>query len=149
VDQLLIECNVKVLEFLTKAKMVMDTEQLTFTTDDKARPFNGIFEAQISVFIATEDGHLPNATALVNATFNDYTPEYRKLEDRANEILTQWFEKAREMVSHYYGRTAKLMAYIETLRGDLCEPESCSEYIQCADRPRLMCLDYHTLPKCA
>jgi len=97
----------------------------------------------------TEDGHLPNATALVNATFNDYAPEYKRLESRANEILTQWFGKARQMVSHYYERTAKLMAYIETLRGDLCEPESCSEYIQCSDRPRFMCLDYHTLPKCS
>jgi hypothetical protein len=44
-EQLNIECNVKVLEYLTKAEMIMDNDQLTFTTDDRARPFNGIFEA--------------------------------------------------------------------------------------------------------
>ena len=114
---------------MTHARMLMDNGQLTFTTDDKATPFNGIFEAQITVFIQADGGSLPGAAALVNATFNDYAPLYKNLQKRTNVILTEWFSKARSMVSHYYDRTAQLMAYIEGIRGDLCEPESCTEYI--------------------
>jgi hypothetical protein len=36
---------------MTSATLIMDDDSLTFTTDNNAKPFNGIFEAQISASV--------------------------------------------------------------------------------------------------
>ena len=45
IDQIEITGNVKILEYLSQARLIMDDDSLTLTTYSGAKPFNGIFEA--------------------------------------------------------------------------------------------------------
>ena len=88
IQQIRIMSNIRVLEYMTLAELLIDDDYLVFSTDSKAKPFNGVFEAQISGMIDlrpvnTDDVLLrldiSSAPAFLNVTFSDTSKEYKLL----------------------------------------------------------------------
>jgi len=72
IDQIEVSANVKVLEYITQVTLIMDDDSLTFTTSQNARPFNGIFEAEISASVQIDSAVFQNISdvpAVLNVTF--------------------------------------------------------------------------------
>lgn len=73
-----IDGNIRVLDYLVKAEIIIDSSYLTFSTKNDAYPFNGIFKAQISTQV--DINHLrdivSNAPTVLNVSLNDATSEY-------------------------------------------------------------------------
>ncbi len=127
INQISINANARVLDYITEVNLVMDNDAFTFTTAPTARPFNGVFEAEIAAFIFAlkNDNVLPGAPSIVNVTFDDRSEAYKEMEKKVNRHMEQWFGLAQATVDHYFQRTTDLMEAMIPLSANLCTANSC------------------------
>ncbi|CDW82432.1 UNKNOWN [Stylonychia lemnae] len=150
IEQIQMIGNVKVLDFMTQAQLVVDDNQLSFTTNNEALPFNGVFQAQISMQI--DLNHLTDisiAPSTLNVTFKDTTPEFSKIRDLVDKLVYQtWIKPVSQTFNQYHQRVSEILSKINLMKTELCDVRSCVQQSQCISEPKLLCKEYKIVEQC-
>eukprot|EP00347_Sterkiella_histriomuscorum_P023029 403336229 len=150
IEQISIQANVKALDYLTQAQLVVDNDELSFSTNSLAYPFTGIFPAQISANIDLHNlVDISKASSSINVTFSDTSNSFKELKDKVDKLVYEtWILPVSNSLTQYLRRQSEIQSRITLLKTDLCDVRSCVQQQSCLNNPILQCKEYKVIEKC-